>query len=196
MKFLVHTHISHNKKKDKNHYSSRNNSLLLPQETPPTTPKGAESSCSLTAAHGHCPVAARAWQVLPTGTCAWPGGTRAFQAHDPIMFSRGNMDISQRTCVILLPQTHTFLGDFERKHQLQRKSKNSRIHRITESPAVDGSHKDHRVHLQALHGPLPRIPPQTHFCAPPLPTSTFHVPRINPVLTRAITPLPDSTDSQ
>lgn len=104
MKFLVHTHISHNKKKDKNHYRSRN-SLLLPQEMPRSTPKGPERSCSLTAANGHCPVAARAWQVLSTGTCAWPGSTQGFQVQDPIMFSRGIMDISQRTCVILLPQT-------------------------------------------------------------------------------------------
>lgn len=102
--FGAHTHTSHNKKKDKNHDRSRNYSLLFPQEMPPTTLKGPARSCSLTAAHGHRPVAARACRVPPAGTCVWPGSTQGFGVHDPIMFSRGNMDISQRTCVILLPQ--------------------------------------------------------------------------------------------
>lgn len=69
-----------------------------------------------------------------------------------------------------------------------------------ESPALDGSHKDHRGHLQALQGTSPKIPPQTHFCAAPLPTPAFNVPKINPVLPQPLSPgplpqLPDPSGS-
>lgn len=153
IKFLVHTHTSHNKKKDKNHYSSRNNSLLLPQEMPPTTPKGPARSCSLTAACGHCPVAARAWQVLPTGTLrdsgfmipsCFPGGTWTFHREHV------------RSCFL----RYLFGGRSEKNINSREKLK---ITEFIKSPALGGSHKNHRDHLQALHGTSPRIPPQTHF---------------------------------
>lgn len=119
---LVHTHTSRNKKQDKNHDSSGNNSLLLPRKCLPAPQRVLQSP-----AVRELPVGIALWAP---GTCAWPGSAQRFWVPAPTCL-QGHL--TQNMCDPAA--SHTFVGDINSREKLNPTE-------FRESPALGGSHKE------------------------------------------------------